>query len=43
MRDLQMLRPEDEPATTTVDLGPAKEIQHTDDFPKPAQARSVPI
>ncbi|EPB69786.1 synaptophysin / synaptoporin [Ancylostoma ceylanicum] len=36
-----MLRPEDEPATTTVDLGPAKEIQHTDDFPKPAQARSI--
>ncbi|RCN37462.1 synaptophysin / synaptoporin [Ancylostoma caninum] len=36
-----MLRPEDEPATTTVDLGPAKEIQHTDDFPKPAQASPV--
>ncbi|ETN78347.1 synaptophysin / synaptoporin [Necator americanus] len=36
-----MLRPEDQPATTPVDLGPAKEIQHTDDFAKPAQASPV--
>ncbi|VDK44245.1 unnamed protein product, partial [Cylicostephanus goldi] len=36
-----MLRPEDEPATTTVDLGPAKDIQHTDDYTKPAQASPV--
>lgn len=33
----QMLRSEDDPTQTTVDLGPTKEIQHSDDFHKPAQ------
>ncbi|KAJ1346931.1 hypothetical protein KIN20_038378 [Parelaphostrongylus tenuis] len=35
-----MLR-EEEPAQTTIDLGPAKEIQHSDGFTKPAQASPV--
>ncbi|XGW03675.1 hypothetical protein V3C99_015110 [Haemonchus contortus] len=37
----QMLRSEDDATHTTVDLGPAKEIQHSDDFPKPAQASPI--
>uniref|UniRef100_A0A0K0CTX7 MARVEL domain-containing protein n=1 Tax=Angiostrongylus cantonensis TaxID=6313 RepID=A0A0K0CTX7_ANGCA len=36
-----MLRSEEEPAQTTIDLGPAKEIQHSDGFAKPAQASPV--
>ncbi|PIO57012.1 hypothetical protein TELCIR_21585 [Teladorsagia circumcincta] len=36
-----MLRSEDDTTHTTVDLGPAKEIQHSDDFQKPAQASPV--